>query len=404
MKFSRVVASLVHALVLISASRLFCPAQTAATKTPGGTVIGRVICNDSQRPARFAHVMIYAVPKQSKSVRGEINGRGWVQAQTDIDGNYVATEVAPGDYYVFATVAGYEQPRNLLEAAVEAGADILKSIPGFATVHVSSNTTTKTDVFLNRGAAISGRVIWEDGSPITDAVVTLFTKKSGDKRLQGGFGDIGPPTIGTSTTDDLGRFRIAGLVAGEYVVTATMKRTDQTTQDQMTTLRKGFLDTPLTVYAPAAFRPSDARPVKLGAAQQVSDIDISINLGALHSISGRLTSSEDGHGINSGMVVLHDTQDKGLSKISEISVGGSYMIPYVPSGTYDLSINQAADTVPSTTKRTSMSSSIFDKKVRTYTPGKLSVVVLDRDVPDQNLTLTPEKPANNTGESFVPTK
>src|ERR1700733_10143341 len=89
-------------------------AQQSAPTSPGGTVTGHVLCSDTQLPARFAQVMLFGVPTEitampkpdssdtaqvaaaMKALTGSMN---LVQTQTDIDGSFAATNVAPGDYY-----------------------------------------------------------------------------------------------------------------------------------------------------------------------------------------------------------------------------------------------------------------------------------------------------------------
>src|SRR5215469_4051488 len=119
----------VLSFALIAAAFVFChpsSAQQPSTAAPGGTVTGHVICGDTQRPARFAGVTLFGVPKDVapapkldsnsdqaqvvaflKTTMGTVN---LVQAQTNMDGVFTVNNVAPGDYYVFASVAGYLQP------------------------------------------------------------------------------------------------------------------------------------------------------------------------------------------------------------------------------------------------------------------------------------------------------
>jgi hypothetical protein len=115
----------VPSFALIAATFVFghpSSAQQPSTATPGGTVTGHVICGDTQRPARFAGVMLFGVPKEvapapkldgnadatqvaalMKATMGSMN---MVQTQTGMEGGFTVNNVAPGDYYVFESVAG----------------------------------------------------------------------------------------------------------------------------------------------------------------------------------------------------------------------------------------------------------------------------------------------------------
>ena len=71
---------------------------------------------------------------------------------------------------------------------------------------------------------------------------------------------------------------------------------------------------------------------------------------------------------------------------------GNYTITFVPSGTYDLKVSDAEDTEPAK-KEAKEKASLFaqDTTIRSYTAGKMSVIVLDSDLTGQNLDLALDK-------------
>ena len=105
----------------------------------------------------------------------------------------------------------------------------------------------------------------------------------------------------------------------------------------------------------------------------------------LHSITGRLLSSQDHHGINSAVAKIEDVQDKTRVSIDD---GGRFAIQHVPSGTYTLTVFEAADTLPSKDP-----DAFTDEKtvVRRYQDRILNVVVGDSDVDVQSIELVPSK-------------
>lgn len=320
-----------------------------------------------------------------------------MQTQTDVEGAFTVTGVPPGDYYVFASVPGYVQPMNVVKAAIEAGADPHKPLPGVPTVHVSPDRESLADISIDRGAAISGRVVWEDGSPVTKANVLVVAAK-GEKPLPPQYSMIVMGSIGAggllAITDDLGRFRIAGLAPGDYFVKAMLQ-----TQSQLS-MQNGKMDLnmsrlvaskPLTIFAPAAFHQASAQVVTLTAGQNLEGEEIAINLTGLHSVSGRITSAEDSHGVNSGTVTLTDANDKEFSRTASVNDDGSFTVTFVPPGTYNLKVEDAADTVPSTKKPKGLLNFASDEPVRSYEDSKQQVIVADDDVTGQNIELTPSK-------------
>jgi hypothetical protein len=398
-------ASIAAAAVLGSWS--FVHAQSSAPVAAGGTVTGHVTCGDTQRPARFATVVLFGVPAEIShppkpdappnntrymDVFKAMAATSMVQSQTDIDGIFFVGGVAPGDYYVFASMPGYVLPRNIMLAAYEAGADLSKPIPGIPMVHIVSERPSQADVTIERGAALSGKVMWDDGSPAARVTVSIITRKAKKQVLPPQF-QMASLDWSVADTDDLGHFRIAGMLPGEYLVQASLQTKTRITMQNGVMNVKAMMGESLTVFAPAAFHQADAKTITLHAAEERDDVELTINLSGLHSVSGRVASMEDHHGINSGTVMLVDTQDKDFSRSTGIDANGEFTVTFVPPGTYNLLVTGAADTEPHNEKPTKeMPLQIASETtLRNYADGKLSIVVTDSDVTGQTLELVPTK-------------
>ena len=237
-----------------------------------------------------------------------------VQTQTDVDGVFVAHDVAPGDYYVFASVAGYVQPNNLVLAAYEAGSDLHYPISGIPTVHVVSEHSVRADLTAERGAAVSGWVVWDDGSPATRVKVSVVAANGKKKKMP--------------------------LQPGEYFVKGELStRLQFGSQSGLVNFR--VMDSPLTVFAPAAFYQAGAKAITLHTGEERDDEELTINLGGMHSVSGRVASVEDHHGISVGRVTLEDAQDKDFSRSTNVDANGDFTVTFVPSGSYNLLVSNA---------------------------------------------------------------
>ncbi len=406
----------VPSLALIAAMFVFghpSSAQQPSTATPGGTVTGHVICGDTQRPARFAGVMLFGVPKEAAPVpkldddadatqvaalmKATLGSMNLVQTQTGMDGGFTVNNVAPGDYYIFASVAGYVQPMNIVQAAFDAGADLSKAIPGVPIVHVAAERTAQVDVTADRGAAISGKVLWDDGAPVSHAIVTTVSAKAKEDKLPPQFNMLaiaGGAGGGLAFSDDLGRFRIAGLRPGDYVVKVTFQTNSQfAMQGGVMNLNGAGASTPLTIYAPATFHKTEAKAVTLHTAEDRGDEEVTIRLAGMRSVSGRVTSQEDHHGLNSGTVKLEDSRDKEFSRTAGVDANGNFTVTFVPPGTYNLTVNGGADKEPSKKEPTGLVKISRDHTVRSYQDGKQSVVVGENDVTELSIELTPSKTA-----------
>jgi len=389
-------ALLLHALV---------GAQQPASAPGTGTITGRVTCADTQRPARFASVTLFGVPKEAtpppkldpsmdsaammaamKSSFETSQKTTMAQTQSDIGGAFVATDLAPGDYYVFAAAAGYVGPLSVVKAALNTGADAHLPLPGVVMVHVTAEHAVNADVTIERGAAVSGTVMWDDGTPISGASVAMTSAKGDEKEIPAEFEMLQSGSAGSNVraiTDDLGHFRVSGFVAGDYLVQVRllwaprMNLTNGSIRgDTM------FPPTPLVVFAPAAFHKTDAKTITLHRAEDRREVQITVNLGGMHSVSGRIGSAEDHHGLNSATVKLTDAQDKEFVRAANVDAAGNFTVTLVPPGTYDLTVSDAADTVPD--KRTDEEKAKLIRftdshAVRSYEDGKQPVIIGDSD-------------------------
>jgi Carboxypeptidase regulatory-like domain len=397
----------------LSALAMVSVAQQPASATGTGTVTGRVTLGDTERPARFATVALYGVPaevtatpkpdpdasdeakmKAMTTAFQNIGKTNMVQAQTGADGAYVATDVAPGDYYVFGSASGYVSPMNQVQAIFEAGADLKKPLPGVQIVHVVADHPSTADVTIARGAAISGVISWDDGSPVTGAIFTV-TPEKGDAKPPSQFGMLAMASLlsALSISDDLGHYRISGLAPGNYIVTATLRTGGQSGLGAGMNLAKAMAVTPMIVYAPSAFHKADAKPVTLTAGEDLRDQAMTLNLSGMHSVSGTIASAEDHHGINQATVKLQDGADKEFVRSASVDAAGNFTVTFLPPGTYTMKVSDAEDTEPKP-KTDKDKASLFgsgQKTIRSYKDGSKSVIVSDSDVTGQNIDLVVDK-------------
>jgi hypothetical protein len=392
------------ALLVLATANLPSLAQQPASATGTGTVTGHVTCGDTQRPARFANIVLFGVPAQITpqakpdpdadsnammtamvDALKSIGKTNMVQTQTGLDGSFVAIDVAPGDYYVFGAASGYVSPLNQVQAIFEAGGDVKKPLPGVPVVHVAAEHTASMDVTLNRGAAVSGVILWDDGNPVTGAVMSIVPP------AQFGMLAMASALTALSISDDLGHFRISGLAPGDYLIQATIQSGQQSGIGSSMNLSKMMANKPLVVFAPSAFHKSDAKPVTLHASEDLRDQALTLNLGGVHSVSGRITSAEDDHGINSATIRLQDKQDKEFTRTASVDAAGNFTVTFVPPGGYTLKVNEAEDTEPAKKDKDKPKMFADTKTIRSYQSSSANVIVTDSDVTGENLDLPVDK-------------
>ena len=350
------------------------------------TVTGRVTCSDTQRAARFATVTLIGTDQA-----GATQGRGGfgfgrrVTARTDMDGNY-SVMAEPGDYYITASATGYESPVAEMASRLRSGAgsaDLLASLPQ---VHVAEGGGGTANITLDRGGVIQGKLQWDDGTPASGVNVSVQTtdSTSGTPRdltrtvsqLGGGFGGgLG----GFQTSDDRGVFRITGLAPGSYWVRATMM-TPSADPETASVQRV----TSVVMYAPGKVRRSDAQVVTLKSGEERDDLQFVLDLSTLHTVSGHVGSTDQGS-VAAGVVRLTDTQDSSLSRMAIIQSDGSFVVQWVPAGTYTLAVSNASSVAAPTFGRRQQG----ETTGTSYSPFQETLTVTDTDVTGIGVTLTP---------------
>jgi hypothetical protein len=157
---------------------------------------GRVSSADG-KPLRRAQISAFAA-----SETGIAQRRG---TTTDADGKWEITDLPAGRYTVTAAKAGYVTLQYGQRRPFEQGTPV---------VVADGAAAERLDVTLQRGAVISGRLVDEFGEPVAGIGVQAMRYtygNDGQRRLT--------PLSG-SPTDDLGQFRVYGLMPGDYVLQA----------------------------------------------------------------------------------------------------------------------------------------------------------------------------------------
>jgi len=423
----------------------------ADAQTPAGTVSGRVSLSDTNGPARFAHVLLKKVPDgtakagsdsaddlvsmlgalmggddekpkktaASPSTPGDAQagakgkkddadetaamgafasimssaGDMLTSAVVDASGTYTLSGVKPGTYFIHAVLPGYVDPLAAFSAMDLASKDPVmqaKVKAAVPTITVTGTGTVHQDLRLELGAAISGRVLYDDGSPAVGWKVSVAAPKekpglNGPRQsVDMGFGVGELPSMTemvfkeSHTTDDRGNYRVAGLVSGDYVVSAVL-----TTENASagSALKGGQMR--LAVMSGNVTNEADAKPVNVGTGEDHKGVDLVMPLTRLHTIAGMVLAKADGKAANSGSVTLRDDSETSVLKmqLAAVQADGSFRFDYVPNGHYTLKVKQAGVTETTGATQKVFGMEIPDEKtLRSFGPDETKVEVSDRDV------------------------
>jgi hypothetical protein len=325
-----------------------------ATKSPSqppatGTVTGQVILSDSHLPARMVSVSLISTKPTSPIDGLSERDTAWsAKVESFLDGSYTIPNVPPGDYYLLFEKIGYISLRHLTSGPYYMTKEDEDSLSKQITpITVAANRTTTVNAVLTKGASISGVLRFDDGSPDAGGLVALMHKD-----VKGKWVPYLPATAafnfrpdGANFADDQGRFRFAGLPAGEYLLKAILETgegimRDQTARGDSTISEIYAID----CYYGDGIRLKDAKTIKVDDGEHSDGKDIEMPLAKLHAVSGTVVNSETGKEVNSATLELHYADDDSLaSTAGQITNLPGFKFLYVPEGEYTLKVVHAAD-------------------------------------------------------------
>ena len=284
---------------------LLLSAVAAAAQT--GTVAGHVFCADTQTPCRFANVVLQGAPavKNGSVVSGSSGGFGGsFSGQTDLEGAFQISGVAPGDYYILGRLQGYISAYDLAVSEFPNDATMKAQAleAGLSRISVEANQTTVANLTLARGASLSGTAQFDDGGVASGLAVHLFRKNTAGKWIayvnSAGASRMSPLGF-ASRTDDRGHFYEPGLAPGTYTFAVTLPEVrlvpSGITGRQTLNVRASNGDA-LEVFDGNTYRLREAAAVELRAGEDRVGADITVPTHGLHTLRGYVSAGTAGSG------------------------------------------------------------------------------------------------------------
>jgi hypothetical protein len=377
-----------------------------------GSVIGHVQCGEAKFPGRFAEIRLVPKPANWDSTSVDPTATSnppkphvqIILGHTGVDGSFRMDGVPTGDYLAIAAMTGYVAPGT--SANMFATDDQLKRlVVSVPVVHVVDGQVTSVDLTLRRGAAISGRVQFADGSPMVGAIVGTELKEANlaiESIRMTKFSLLQQTMITLESydgqrnqvvTDEEGRYRIFGLSPGNYIVstfitsqirwTARVIMSDGSSPDSS---RQVWPYPQLTaVYGPGVFRRDDAKVIEIRGSEQVINAGIKVDPSGLHAVRGKVLAGEDRHVPGQVMIRIKDDKGGDIGKFATTEEDGSFQIDYLLPGSYMLEVTG--------NDRASTAGTVDVPQVqRFYQLAKVPVVINSRDEFLGDIVLTALKP------------
>ena len=234
-------------------------------------------------------------------------------ALTDARGAFQIEGLPAGEFSVAVSRTGYVLPH--------ASGGPIKGV----TVRLGpGESRSGLSLVLQRAGTIPGRLRDEDGTPLAGAdVEALSLRVESGEPLQ---------TTASARTDDRGEFRLTGLPAGQYFVTAR-DAAFAGVSDAAGELRYA------ATYYPGAFSTAEARALTVAAGQEAPPIDFRLQIVRPARISG-IIATPDRRPLLSGAFLL--TSRDGLSTRPfpagdvDFFPDGRFALRNVPPGRYQL--------------------------------------------------------------------
>jgi hypothetical protein len=294
----------VFAFFVLSALQLVF-AQDSAPAANASSIAGTVVKEPGGQPLKKATIRVIA-QDQAKGSK--------YMATTDSDGHFSIEKVGAGRYRLFVEKTGF----------VEINGRGRKSEGRLLSVRDGEQLN---DLLLRMlpTAVVSGRVVDEDGEPMSGVLVYARKKKPGKTSK------VEP--AGAQRTNDLGEYRVHGLFPGQYLIVAMPPRDvhDYERQYEKSPEEASKPDLRyVTTYYPGTYDAAQASTFSLRAGNEMP-VNLTLVLARTYRVRGLVT------GIPAGQKAVVDLTSKASQAILrsiEAAEDGQFEVRGVPPGSY----------------------------------------------------------------------
>jgi hypothetical protein len=309
---------LVGLLISSAASGQDTPAPAAPSpKTEKCSVAGMVVRKGSNEPIHFARITLILInDHEQKGLHGA----------TADDGRFTFKDVPPGDYRVTVARNGYVTESYGARRPMD---------PGLPLTLASGKNVDDLIFPMAPAAIITGHVRDENGEALPWAQVTALLSYfvQGKRTLM---------PASTSTTNDLGEYRLFNLPPGKYLLSAGYEMSQAVGMWMAVAMgsreqREGLT----TTYYPGTSDPLQAAAVNVEPGAEIHSMDFSLRPSGVFHIRGHVSGLSLGRAVFGGAVMLRQGNSRLSAAMPERtatvkSEDGTFDIDQVASGSYEI--------------------------------------------------------------------
>jgi hypothetical protein len=305
------------------------PRDRPVAETPTGTsrISGRVMAADTGGPLRRAQVRLSAPTARISRL-----------SSTDAEGRYEFPELPAARYTISVSKAGYVSLQFGQQRPFE---------PGRPLDLASAESAERVDFALPRGSVITGRITDEEGQPLAGVIMQAmrYQYMQGGRRQLVSAGD--EMRFYPSFTNDLGEFRLYGLMPGTYIVAARPMGENIVGLSQAGTVGVNRVDTTQAytiTYYPGTANIADAQPMTVGLTQEAV-ASYSLVSARMARISGTVRDSEGRPAVGANINVRPSGQSAGgmgMYGMAQVLADGTFGLANIAPGEYALEVRPSA--------------------------------------------------------------
>ena len=277
-------------------------AQGGRSAVGTGSLKGRVLSSTDEAPLARARITLVSPALPDPRV-----------ALSRADGEYEFTRLPAGTYTITATRSGY----------AARGYSEHRSARPTAVTLAEGQALGGLDVVLPPAGVIVGRILDEDGKPFAGATLDALVTRT----------EAGQPTLAalsTTESDDRGEFRLAGLPAGQYYLSA-FDPAFAHVGDETGPLRYS------ATYYPGVASVDEATRITVVPGVEPPPLSFALKIVRPAQVSGRLNAPERRQLRSAAVVMTHaDLAMSAPGEQASVLPDGTFTFRNVPPGRYEI--------------------------------------------------------------------